>query len=184
MDIVLVLLLNVVLIVIGFLVIHARLHRQYNARNFLESIQSEVQRIMAAFNQSADDQIQILDDRIRQLQILKQESTELIRRLEEIKAGPAARTPSPWSAVAERPAPTPAVAAAAPAAPPVRESVPEPLEREAREAELREPEPRDLDPREQVLVLHRQGMAPSIIVQRTGVPLGEVELIIRLAGGW
>ena len=47
----------------------------------------------------------------------------------------------------------------------------------SKEEQISEPEP---DGRKEVLRLHRSGFSSTMISQRTGVPLGEVELIISL----
>lgn len=167
MDIVLVFLLNTLVFTLAFIILSRRFDRQYSSRQFLSTVESEVQRIMASFNQTADENIRILEDRIETLNNLKREVGLLLERLETVKNAPISTSGGDVVVLAP-PLPSPVVVNLP------QGTVPEgqdPIQPEAS------------DPRAMVMVLHRQGIESAVIAQRTGIPLGETELIIRLHGG-
>lgn len=176
MDVVLVFLLNTLVFAVAFIILSRRFDRQYNSRQFLGTVETEVQRIMSSFNQTADENIRVLEDRIETLKALKSEVTILLDRLDQAKNAPLASSQSFQAAV---PAP---VLITAPLEAPVSqaEALVPPVESVEKQEVIEIPAQ---DPRAMVLYLHRQGIEAMAISQKTGVPLGETELIIRLHGG-
>lgn len=224
--------LNVVILAIGFVFLHAKLDRKVRPNALLDEIKREVNSIIVELNQTTDRNIGLIEERIETLNSILEKVDKrlaLIRReWEQHEAGiqvysdlkrsavqtPRRRTDSPTEPVAD-PGVGPAAdggvgegaagservdRAGAEAAPGTGESTaqrgaaarseisfrsagaaPDSLPSSS-ESATRSQEARS-KVREQVVSLHRKGIAPNIIASRVGSTLGEVELIIALHDG-
>lgn len=138
----------------------------------------EIRSLIAEINQAGDRNISVLEDRIAQLSELVDKSDRQIddarMMLEYLdsRSGFAAMPPA-GAPPAAAPAPEPEPAASEPPAsePPASEP-----------AESPEEDREDGDTRDTVLTLYRQGLSQDLIASRTGIAIGEVELIISLQG--
>jgi hypothetical protein len=157
MDVLVLFLLNVLLFIIFGLVLARRFERLYNSRTFLRKVEEEAHQIMTAFNQNSDEHLRILEDRIEKLTQLKTESDSLIKKLawlkdEHIEARGVVEPPKTVYA------------------PQVERRMPLGTENSGTLI---------VDRKQQVINLFQAGLSSESISQKTGIPLGEVELILR-----
>ena len=204
--------LNIVVLAIGFVFLHAKLDRKVRPDALLDEIKREVNSIIVELNQTTDRNIGLIEERIESLNAMLEKVDKrlaLIRReWEQHEAGARVYTDlkrvakqskssggglPPVPGASEAPG-EPAVGKpriAEPGAEARSEAHPEFASRPSGDSEVlpsgsesakRSQEARSRV-REQVVSLHRKGIAPNIIASRVGSTLGEVELIIALHDG-
>ncbi len=194
--------LNIVVLAIGFVFLHAKLDRKVRPDALLDEIKREVNSIIVELNQTTDRNIGLIEERIETLNAMLEKVDKrlaLIRReWEQHEAG--ARVYTDLKRVAKQsrssggglpPAAGSSEARREPGAEARSEKHPEDASRPSGDSETlpsgsesakRSQEARSRV-REQVVSLHRKGIAPNIIASRVGSTLGEVELIIALHDG-
>jgi hypothetical protein len=183
MDILILFLLNTLLFALAFIFLARRFHRLYNTQAFLMDIDREVKTIMTAFNQSADENIRILEDRIGALQKAKVEAETVIQKYAELRGDAVVSIPLSNQRVF-------------PSLPPVQN-----VESIANEQKLETvikvgvstaiaddfseaTVANSASIKDQVIAYARMGLEAQLISQRLGVPFGEVQLIVRLNSGY
>jgi hypothetical protein len=176
----------------------------------LGDLGDEVQRLIADFNATSDHNISILEDRITQLRDMVTRADREIEELQdaleraegvleraaaaasesepanpdahaesvEYEAGGETRAPVEYPVAGELDAPR-----RLHTAPSADDSVVH-LRLSDRHHDTPPDATERLSARDHVLLLHAQGLSPEIVAQRVGMAIGEVELIISLAGGW
>lgn len=169
--------------------------RRLRPERILEDLGQEVRALIADLNQAGDHNITILEDRIGRLQDLLEradnqiDDARMLLEYIETRSGngneywatpPSERTGTdPGPAQKQSPGPD-AVQEPEPEAEAEAEAEAEP-EAEADATRFGETiRSDDQDKREAVLALYRQGLSQDLIAARTGVAIGEVELIISL----
>jgi hypothetical protein len=182
------LLLNIVLILFLGLWLRGLVVRRLQPQRVLADLEEEIHGIMSELNQTSDHNISILEDRIAQLRTVVHQADSQIEELEmrishlregypspEVPqrndfrspdAGEDSVFPLQFGERQEENQNGPAVS-------PVSSNDDDPGVDEASQ----------LSVRDQVLRFHRQGLSGEIIANRTGVAVGEVELIISLGEG-
>ncbi|TVR68349.1 MAG: hypothetical protein EA427_10565 [Spirochaetaceae bacterium] len=154
--------------------------RRLRPDRILSDLNTEIRTLIAEINQAGDRNISLMEDRITRLSELIVRSDRQIddarMMLEYLDSRGAGAKPADAE---ERGAPGNGAgpAAQAPAAP-----EPGPPEPSPPAPDKPEPDSPDRDTRDTVLTLHRQGLSQELIAARTGVAIGEVELIISLRG--
>ena len=164
MQIVLLAGLVILAAVVQYLVLRARITRLVLARDPAQEVRDELASIMVEINRTTEQNVAVVEDRIRQLTeligvadrriALLRRETERHEVSRQVYSNIVRRHPQPAPEKGPAPAPPPADTAAS--------------------AETDEP----LDRR--VLQLSREGFSPATIAGRLGTTVGEVELIISL----
>ncbi|MFA7567847.1 MAG: hypothetical protein WCY01_12515 [Alkalispirochaeta sp.] len=143
--------------------------RRLEPERILADLETEVQAVIQELNNAGDQNVSLIEDRIASLRTLLQRTDiqidELETRLKEVEE-------HRYTALDEGGKDNSAG---------TRASAPEeeeqafviPFGRDARSDT-------EVDPRQQVLTLHGQGLSSDLIASRTGIAIGEVELIISL----
>jgi len=175
---------NLLLILLLYLLARKKIQRLLGGEEALDAIRDEINRLIVELNQTSDRNIGIIEERIGRLKRLVDEAdrkiTLLAKESEKVRIG---------SDVYDRLKKSKSL---------VSGEVPQ-EKREPRDASK---ESVDLSARvaaggtieksgmpgtgtatSQVLELYRQGFEPKFIAAKTGSTLGEIELIISLAGG-
>ncbi|MFN2311823.1 MAG: DUF6115 domain-containing protein [Spirochaetia bacterium] len=155
MNIFVVLGLNLVALAIGFLVLSSRLDRRVGSEQVIDEIRREVGSLLVELNQTTEQNIALIEERIDQLneavQKADQRITLLDRETERKQEGGELYT----------------------------DIIKRSAERRRRDTVV-SPEATAESTTEQILSLHRKGIAPNIIANRVGSTVGEIELIISL----
>jgi len=155
MNIFVVLGLNLVALAIGFLVISSRLDRRVGSEQVIDEIRREVGSLLVELNQTTEQNIALIEERIDQLneavQKADQRITLLDRETERKQEGGELYT----------------------------DIIKRSAERRRRDTVV-PPEATAESTTDQILSLHRKGIAPNIIANRVGSTVGEIELIISL----
>jgi len=159
--------LTVALIVAGYVVIYFllknRVSRVLDPASVLREIRGEVDRIIVELNQTTDRNVSLVEDRIRRISELLEQADKkigLLRRESE-KQEVASRV---YSELKGRTLSVPGARGRA------REEPPAGGEGGREQARAR------------AVALHAQGISPSMIARELGLTLGEIELILSLAG--
>ncbi len=182
MTVVLGLALNVLVLAVGFVYLHTKLQRKFHPDAVLGEIKREVNSIIVELNQTTDRNIGLIEERIASLNAFSEKVDKrlavLRREWEQYDTGTRVYTElKQYAAGGDRARRTPSV----------KSGETEPHSTDSRAGESGEQigaaheaqQNRD-HIREQVVSLHRKGIAPNIIASRVGSTLGEVELIIAL----
>lgn len=156
--------LNVGFFGLFFVYFRRQLKKKINPDNLLNEINEEINHVLIQLNNVTDRNIGLLESRITSLkEILEQVDKKITYYHKEMKKAEA--EPIVYShLVKKKPG------------------------NSAQYVALKEPEVKEVDKpkvkpmKTQVLELYRQGFSPDVIASRTGVALGEVELIISLTG--
>lgn len=168
-------------ILAGYLVVYLllkrRLSRLLDPAAVLGEIRGEVDRIIVELNQTTDRNISLIEDRIgRVSELLEQADRKIgLLRRESEKHEVAARVYSelgrgrPPAGQSESPGPAPDS--------PERDEGAEAGRAEAGRAEALRAEARG-----RVVALSEQGISPTMIARQLNMPLGEIELVLSLAG--
>ncbi len=147
--------LNLVALALGFLFISSRLDRRVGSEQVIDEIRREVGSLLVELNQTTEQNIALIEERIEQLnEALRkadQRITLLGRESERKQEGGELYTD-----ILKRSAERRRRDGAAPA------------------------EAKTESTTDQILSLHRKGIAPNIIANRVGSTVGEIELIISL----
>ena len=83
--------INIIIMVILFLFLSRRLHRQYNSEKFMAEVQQEVNAIITELNQTTERNLQLIEDRMEALSAL---TSQLDRRIIMAKTEEERRTES------------------------------------------------------------------------------------------
>ncbi|MEX2443575.1 MAG: hypothetical protein WD492_08220 [Alkalispirochaeta sp.] len=195
--------LNVVLLIFFALWVRRLILRRLEPERVLSDLSDEIGELIAELNQTGDHNVSVLEDRIMQLRDLVADADRQIEELsalvEQTQAQQSPDDPvytvsfsgsgsddafergpvdteddsrSLWKAPRTE-TPTEPVDPAQRAQPPQPTHASEPVE----------PRREVLSPREKVRELHEQGLSSEIIAGKTGMAIGEVELIISLGSG-
>jgi hypothetical protein len=155
MNIFVVLGLNLVALAIGFLVISSRLDRRVGSEQVIDEIRREVGSLLVELNQTTEQNIALIEERIDQLNEVVQKADQRItlldRETERKQEGGELYT----------------------------DIIKRSAERRRRDTVV-PPEATAESTTDQILSLHRKGIAPNIIANRVGSTVGEIELIISL----
>jgi hypothetical protein len=166
--------------------------RRLEPERILSDLEQEVQRIIQDLNAAGDQNVTLLEDRISGLRTLLQRADTQIDELDyKLRALEENRDHRPdLSAYGEDEESGQATSTAGPAAGPGMAPGTGPAAEPPGEGEppLVIPFRRDIpggedvpaDNRQRVLMLHGQGLSSDLIASRTGMAIGEVELIISL----
>jgi hypothetical protein len=182
--------LNVIVIAVCFLVISARINARLKPDTILEQIRREISSLVLELNQTAEQNIQILEDRIDAMKKLLDQADKRIRVLKTEQEKHSRSTEVYTNILKNVPAPknykrSESAAENSPIGGYIREydTVDEPRTRSGYGAdpEIGEQDGRKLDS-SVILDLHRKGIASNIIAHRVGSTVGEVELVISLHG--
>jgi hypothetical protein len=146
-----------------YFLLKRRIARSLAAATVLREVREEVNRILVELNQTTHRNVSLLEDRIAALAELlgKADKKIALVRREAEKQELAGKL---YSGLAGRRLAEPA----------------EPAEAAAPGAQAGQPE--EPDRQAQAVRLAQAGLSPSLISRRLGLPLGEVELILSLAG--
>jgi hypothetical protein len=68
----------IAVMVLMFLFLSRRIHRQYNAKEFLDEVQREVNVMVTELNQTTERNIQLIEDRMQKLNVLMKEADRRI----------------------------------------------------------------------------------------------------------
>jgi hypothetical protein len=187
------LMLNVVLILFLALWVRRLIVRRLEPERILDDLSTEIGQLIAELNQTGDHNVSVLEDRIMQLRDLVadadrqiEELSSLLERVRSQQAPPEepVYTVSFSGATSERDE-----SSQDDRVPSDEDAAPGPLWESHRPQDEDESLPPDeprlevLSPREQVRELHQQGLSSEIIAGKTGMAIGEVELIISLGSG-
>lgn len=202
------LLLTLLLFLLFGLWVRNLIVKRLASERILGDLGDEVQRLIADFNATSDHNISILEDRITQLRDMVtradreiEELQDALERAEGVLERAAAAASESELSNPEAPA-TDVHGAGGETRPPVEYPVAGELDAprgldtapsagdsvvHLRLSDRHHDTPPDaterLSARDHVLLLHAQGLSPEIVAQRVGMAIGEVELIISLAGG-
>ncbi|MFW5694388.1 MAG: hypothetical protein ACOCYB_04420 [Alkalispirochaeta sp.] len=197
------LLLNVVLLLFLAIWVRKLIVRRLEPERILDDLSNEIGALVAELNQTGDHNVSILEDRIMQLRDLVADADRQIEELSTIVEQVQARTSS------EEPVYTVSFSDStggssnhARGGQPQRAQPPEteddsvhdvndpgplwhdmPTQSAASRENTTEPRHDVLSPREKVHELHQQGLSSEMIAGKTGMAIGEVELIISLGAG-
>lgn len=170
------LMLNLVILLFFGLWIRRLVVRRLRPERILADLEREVQDVIQSLNNAGDQNISLIEDRIKSLKmLLNRADTQIdemesrLRQIEDHRAetDEAAGAPTVATDTAEE-EPTYTLQ--------LHRSPDRPVESDVVDDVPAE----DLDPREHVRRLHSQGLSSELIANRTGVAIGEVELIISL----
>ena len=155
---------NLLAIAIIYIIFRRKINRVLDGRELIDTIKDEVNHLVVELNQTTERNIGIIEERITRLQKLVREADRKIMLLgkesEKVKFG---------AEVYDR------LKKAAPFV-----HVVDPTEEDEPES-LVETSSSERSSAEEVLELHRQGFDSRIVAARTGLTVGEVELIISLS---
>lgn len=171
------LMLNLVILLFFGLWIRRLVVRRLRPERILADLEQEVQEVIQSLNNAGDQNVSLIEDRIKSLKTLLNRADTQIDEMEA-----RLRQIEDQNAESERASQSNEVALG------VEEVEPTytlPLQRRSDQADDRDGAESvqaiaELDPRDQVRRLHSQGLSSELIANRTGVAIGEVELIISL----
>ncbi|RKX91406.1 MAG: hypothetical protein DRP59_07845 [Spirochaetes bacterium] len=146
--------INAIVVLVIYLNLKRQLRKSTDAASILDEIREDVEGLIVEINQITDRNVSIIEDKIKQLNQLLQGADKRITLLK-------------------------------------REGDNNPIEmpryNDLKKSSIKEIEhvrsEQKISKKEQVLGLHRNGFSPGIIASKTGISIGEVELIISLSSG-
>jgi len=161
MTILLTILVNAVLLAGFFIYINRKIDVKLRPDSILDQIRREINGLVVELNQTTDRNVSLIEERVRSLNALLNQADRRIgvmkREVEQQES--AGQT---YNDILKK------------------MSARKKKEQEEQQAEPSAPVELPASRREQVLDLHRKGIAPNIIAARVGSTVGEVELIISL----
>lgn len=160
MDFVLLLLINIALLALIYLALRQQLKKDYNSERFLATLQKEVNGIITDLNQTAEMNVQILNNEAEKLQKLKEKVEKRIAEMQQIFAM-LDRADGRYNEILIR------SQKKVPPQPPN----PAPIQKKESESPSRD----------RILGLYNQGRTSQEISELTHLPIGEVELIIEFS---
>jgi len=182
--------INLIIVFLLYLIMRKRIRRLLDGGEALDAIRDEINHLIVELNQTSDRNIGIIEERIGRLKTLVDEAdrkiTLLARESEKVRLGAdvyerlkkskslVAGVPRNTGTADDRSSQTVGLAAGT-----TDLHIADTQESEA----MREAEKHPGKTTAEVLELHRQGFEPKLIAAKTGSTLGEIELIISLAGG-
>jgi len=178
---------DLIILGIGFFVISRRLERQYGARTFLDRVEREANTIITEINATAERSIRIIENGMKEFETLRTDGEKTVSDLRTEVSRIKVEIPlilANMPSMLTRPAPVAKRQPEVEQQPAVKPTTgrPGPRKRETKTIEREEAEP-VVEPRELVGTLYRQGFSTAVIAKKTGLSLGEVDLIIRVEGG-
>ncbi len=146
--------INAVVILIIYLSLRSHVRKSTEAGHILDEIREDVEALIVEINQITDRNVSIIEDRVKQLNLLIEGADKritLLKRGDEKNAEEVPRYNS------------------------LKKTGLTDIEHIRNEQKMSK--------REQVVDLHRKGFSSGIIASKTGISIGEVELIVSLAAG-
>ncbi|MBN2532496.1 MAG: hypothetical protein JXB88_06365 [Spirochaetales bacterium] len=137
--------------VILYLILKRKIEKSINPRALIDEIRVEVDRIIVELNNTTERNISLIEDRMNQLSGLLEKADKKILLLNrEIEKYEVSKN---YSNILQK----------------------------AKKSDVSDKkETEETDIKEKVLKFHREGFSPAVIANHTGLPVGEVELIISL----
>ncbi|HDQ14222.1 MAG TPA: hypothetical protein ENN41_05355 [Sediminispirochaeta sp.] len=158
-----------------YLILNKKIERKQSTEQLLESVSSEIDKLIVDLNRTADRNIALIEDRVKSLnQLIQGADRRLALLRKEIDKHTASR--GTYSDLRQRVRKTPAPTEPIPngaekkVTPPMSSS----SEGESEEAPKK-------SKREQILDMHRQGISADIIASRLDTTVAEIELIISMS---
>jgi hypothetical protein len=198
--------INIAVITVGFLILNRKIDRKLQPQRLLEHVQSEVEGIITELNQTTDRNIGLVEDRVERLQKVLETADRRIGVMKrEVEKQESAR--DTYNNIVRRPGVQQSFARRAAAQGAVVHGGGEQSAsgsasrggtqngtqrgssgsgasgssaREEAEPTREQPQSDYQRRRQQIIDLHRKGIASNIIATRVGSTVGEVELVISL----
>ena len=145
--------LNIIVLAVFYIMFTHRIAKSGQARYALNSVRNEVEEIITELNQTTDRNVDLIEDRIKQISGLIEKADKritILKKEAEIEHRGEHRGPATYGNL--------------------------------RNAPVEKPK-REMTKREKILDLHQQGFSSGIIAQQVGATIGEVELTISLMEG-
>lgn len=154
----------------GFIIyqiLNRRLNRKVDNKTFLKEVKEEIALLVAQINETSDRNVLLVEHRLERLNSLLSLTDSKISELKTLQT---------ITEVKKRPVESNIVV----------EVIPEPVEEVVEETpevipSMEMVDQPDLSRKERILLLHNQGISPSVIASQTKATIGEVELIISLS---
>jgi hypothetical protein len=163
MDLLVFGLLNIAFLIGGFIVIARRIERQFGTKTFLDRVEVEANAMITELNATTERNIRILEATIANLQATIATAETTAKKLAQ-------------TTVAKAQPPVQEVTTVGQLEPKSVYRQPTPISSSAIPLES------ETSPQGRILRLHDQGFDAEAIAQRVGRTVGEVDLIIKLAG--
>lgn len=153
----------------GFIIYQIIKHKISNRidnKKFLKEVNEEIALLIAQINETSDRNVLLVENRLERLNTLLAQSDKKIIQLKELSSVPVTKVELTDDVIDSSVI--------------VKEEVVvEVTEEESTVVEI-EDHP-DLSRKDRILLLHKQGISPSVIASQTKATIGEVELIISLS---
>ena len=154
--------------ILMFLYFRLQIRRELSRENRIESVRREIEQLIIELDSTTDRNVAILEDRVKSLKEAVRQGERVIRLIESEQEKRDHAVPL-YTELRSRQLPEEPERGELPAEDIISVAPPEnDLEIEV------------IDGRERALELYRQGMDASLIASATGLPRGEVDLIISL----
>lgn len=180
------LMLNAVLLLFVALWVRRLILHRLEPERILGDLSNEIGELITELNQTGDHNVSVLEDRIMQLRDVVADADRQIEELSTLvehvqsQQSQQSRQSRQSQQVSEEPVYTVSFSSSVGDHQPAdAQDDPGPLW-ESQPTEVDETSLEVLSPREQVRELHQQGLSSEIIAGKTGMAIGEVELIISL----
>lgn len=163
MNIIIILIICTIYSFILYFILKSRIDSRVNNKKFLREVREEIASLVTQINETSDRNVTLLENRLERLNSLLAEADGKIAILKkDIK-------------VCDKLVIKPKVTTI------VKESV-KPEVKESLDIDLVE-DNKSLSTKERIILLHKQGISPTVIARKTESTIGEVELIITLNRG-
>jgi len=172
MDLLVFALLNLSMLVLGYIILSRRIDKHYGSATFLDRVAREVNSVITELNETTERNIRILEATIDELKVEKEQAELLAGQLATLMAAQPIASP-------QLIAPVIVPAGVAPVVLPVEKPIAPPF---APQEPAVPEELADDNPYAKIVRLHRQGFAPEVIASRIGRTVGEVETVIGMNG--
>ncbi|QEN06037.1 hypothetical protein EW093_15505 [Thiospirochaeta perfilievii] len=149
-------------------VLNSKINKKIDNKSFMKDVRNEINSLITQINETSDRNVLLIENRLERLNDLLAVSDINIANLKSINKAKEVESVTPEISEDK-------VVAKAPIE--IEEVIIDNIEKQS------VIDDKSLTRRERILLLHKQGISPTIIASQTKATIGEVELIISLSRG-